>query len=387
MKLINYLAIAVVIIIFLLLNYYIGYKGTRFIKALKPGMNLTLYWALFWIVSLSYIISKISGDKLPENLNRPLDTIGSFWLGAMLYLLMALLILEIFKLIGRVSGLWVRYGVSDGTISIIFGIITIAAVGTVLSIGYWNADNPAVSTYQVNIDKKAGNLNGLNVVMVSDIHLGSAGHSGLLDKTVDKINSLNPDIVLFDGDVIDEKVEPFIRNNYAADFAKIKAKYGMYAVTGNHEYYGGDANKFIGLFRQAGVNVLMDESVKVADSFYLVGRVDRTAVRYTGTKRKTLDDIMQNVDKNLPVLVMDHQPGSLQEAEAAGADLQFSGHTHKGQLFPGNLITKRIYELDWGYMKKGNFQVIVSSGLGTWGPPFRTGSRSEIVNARITFGK
>lgn len=387
MKLINYLAIAVVIIIFLLLNYYIGYKGTRFIRAFKPEIRLTIYWILFWVVSMSYVISKISGGKLPDNLNRLLDTIGSFWMGAMLYLLMALLILEIIRLIGRVSGLWLRYGISEGTISIVFGIITIAAVGTILSIGYWNADNPAVSTYQVNIDKKAGNLNGLNVVMVSDIHLGSAGHSGLLDKTVDKINSLNPDVVLFAGDIIDDKVGPFIKNNYAADFAKIKARYGMYAVTGNHEYYGGDADEFVRLFRQAGVTVLMDESVKVADSFYIVGRVDKTAENFTGTKRKPLDNIMQNVDKSLPVLVMDHQPGSLQEEANAGADLQFSGHTHKGQLFPGNLITKHVYELDWGYMKKGSFQVIVSSGLGTWGPPFRTGSRSEIVNARITFGK
>jgi len=385
MKLINYLAVAVVIIIFLLLNYYIGYKGTRFIRAFKPGINLVLYWAVFWFISLSYIVSKLSGGKLPENITRTLDTVGSFWMGAMLYLLITLLLLEIIKLICRVSGLWIRYGVNEGTTSIISGIIVIAVVGTVLSIGYYNADNPSVSTYNIDIEKKAGKLDGLNVVMVSDLHLGSAGHSGLLDKTVDKINSLDPDIVLFAGDIIDDKVEPFIRNNYAEEFTKIRAKYGMYAVTGNHEYYGGDANKFIGLFRQAGVKVLMDESVKVADSFYIVGREDTTAERFAGIKRRDIDDIMQSVDRTLPVLLMDHQPGNLQEEAATGVDLQFSGHTHKGQLFPGNLITKHVYDLDWGYMKKGNFQIIVSSGLGTWGPPFRTGSRSEIVNARITF--
>jgi predicted MPP superfamily phosphohydrolase len=104
-----------------------------------------------------------------------------------------------------------------------------------------------------------------------------------------------------------------------------------------------------------------------------------------GIDRKDLSTLLQGVDKKLPIILLDHQPYNLSEAEKNGVDLQLSGHTHKGQISPGNLITKKVYEVDWGYEKKGNFNIYVSSGVGTWGPPIRTGSHSEIVDIYINF--
>ncbi|HWI54984.1 MAG TPA: metallophosphoesterase, partial [Desulfobacteria bacterium] len=123
----------------------------------------------------------------------------------------------------------------------------------------------------------------------------------------------------------------------------------------------------------------------VADSFYIVGRDDKSGSRFTGHKRKNLQDIISAVDRSLPVIVMDHQPTNLGETERAGVDLQVSGHTHRGQLFPNHLITRRIYEVDYGYLRKGNLNVIVSSGYGTWGPPIRVGSVAEIVDINVEF--
>ena len=385
MKMIDFLAVGVILIIFMLLNYYIGYKGRKLLKAFNLKANRFVYWFIFWIIAMSFMGAEILRDYIPAGVKESLDFVGSFWLSFMLYVLMLLLLFEIVNLVGRKTHIWEKYTIGHATITKWAGVTIIAATLCILTVGYLNADRPVVRTYQVEIPKRASELNNLNVVMVSDIHIGSPGHTGLVDKAVKEINALNPDIVLIVGDVIDSKVEPFIKGNYAQKLAGIKSKYGIYAVTGNHEYYGGDSEEFIKAIRAAGVNLLLDQNVKVADSFNLVGRVDKTAGAYTHTERKGLDELMTGVDKSLPVILMDHQPMELGKSADAGVDLQFSGHTHKGQIFPSNLFTKYIYEIDWGYLRKGNYQIIVSSGIGTWGPPIRLGSRSEIVNAKITF--
>ncbi|MDD5674596.1 MAG: metallophosphoesterase, partial [Chitinivibrionales bacterium] len=158
---------------------------------------------------------------------------------------------------------------------------------------------------------------------------------------------------------------------------------GVFAVTGNHEYYSGLA-KAISVFSEAGVSVLQDSAILVNGGFYLVGRKDLTAQRMGGG-RKTLEDILRSADRNLPSILMDHQPFHLEETEKNGVDLQLSGHTHHGQLFPLNLLYRWIYETSWGYLQKGKSQVVVSCGAGTWGPPVRTNSFSEVLKIKIKF--
>ena len=136
------------------------------------------------------------------------------------------------------------------------------------------------------------------------------------------------------------------------------------------------------LLRNEGIIVLRDEYKLVDNSFYVVGR-DDVSISRIKSKRKDLKDIINNVDKNKPIIVIDHNPSSMNESLESNIDLQVSGHTHKGQLAPFNLIVKGIFEDYYGYMKKNNFNIVVSSGYGTWGPPLRIGSRSEIVNIII----
>jgi predicted MPP superfamily phosphohydrolase len=132
---------------------------------------------------------------------------------------------------------------------------------------------------------------------------------------------------------------------------------------------------------------LRDSSIFIDDSFYILGREDRSVAQFTGKSRAPLKDLTKNLDNNFPIIMMDHTPFGLEEAQKNNIALQLSGHTHHGQMFPANLITKMVYEVSWGYLEKDKTQYYVSCGVGTWGPRVRIGSNSEIINLKINFAK
>jgi hypothetical protein len=134
-----------------------------------------------------------------------------------------------------------------------------------------------------------------------------------------------------------------------------------------------------------GMKVLRDNYELIDSSFYVVGREDVAMKQFTGKDRKTLKEIINSIDSDHPQFLLDHTPVKLEQAEKSGIDLQLSGHTHHGQIWPGNIITNLIYERSWGYKKNNGTHYYITSGAGTWGPPVRTGSKSEIVNIKIKF--
>jgi predicted MPP superfamily phosphohydrolase len=165
---------------------------------------------------------------------------------------------------------------------------------------------------------------------------------------------------------------------------QIKSKLGVYAITGNHEYIGG-VESAVKYLKEHGIKELRDTCVLIDNRFYLVGREDRDRPRFTGKPRHELSDLMQQVDRSYPVILMDHQPFNLDRTVDQGVDLQLSGHTHHGQLWPFNYITSAMYEISCGYKKIGQTHFYVSTGFGTWGPPVRLGNRPEIVQITLTF--
>ncbi|HYA48670.1 MAG TPA: metallophosphoesterase, partial [Burkholderiales bacterium] len=200
------------------------------------------------------------------------------------------------------------------------------------------------------------------------------------------VNALDPDLVLLPGDIVDESVTAKEEEAMTSVFRGLRSRLGIFSVTGNHESYG-DFARNLSYLGTWGVRVLQDEAVLVDDSFWLLGRRDPTALR-RGEARLAVEEIMRKggVDRERPLILLDHQPVNLAEAERAGIDLQLSGHTHAGQLFPLNIINKFIYEKNWGYLVKGRTQYYISCGVGTWGPPVRTGSIPEVVLIRMSFG-
>jgi len=264
------------------------------------------------------------------------------------------------------------------------GIIVAIVVLLTVVLGHFNAIRPRIRTLNLAVDKTVPEAASLRIVAVSDIHLGTIIGKTRLRKIVAIINSLNPDLVLFPGDVFDEDIGPVIKDNLGETLRTVQSKFGVFAITGNHEYIGGEkaACQYLS---DHGITVLRDASVRIDDVCTVVGREDISARQFGGANRKPLEELMKDVDHRLPVILMDHQPFHLEEAERNGVDLQLSGHTHHGQLWPFNYVSQRIFEVSWGYKLKGKSHIYVSCGVGTWGPPVRTGNSPEIVHIKLSF--
>lgn len=375
------LVIGLVITAYSLINYYIGLRGWQFVFKSLPWLNRKVYWIFFWFVAFSYLIGRMSKNYLPSFIDNLFTLIGAYWLVAFYYLLFVVVIIDIVRLIDFRLGFLPEALRSNGAV---LGWMVIIAVAGLLIFGTWNARNPVVTHYDVNINKKAGNLRKLRIVMASDVHLGMIMDNKRLTQMIQMIKDLNPDIVLLPGDVIDESVEPYIEQKMADTFRQLQPPLGVYASLGNHEHIGESGEDVVAYLGEGGVKVLVDSYVKVADSFYVVGRDDTSH----GTRqRKELEEILEGTDKSLPLILLDHNPSHLKEAQEQGIDLQVSGHTHRGQFFPNNFITERIYEIDHGHLIKGTYQLIVSNGFGTWGPPVRIGNRPEIVDITVNFSQ
>jgi len=371
---------SVIFSIYGLANHYIYVRG---LQSLRPtGVLHTVYAVAFIFMSVSFIAAVFLERADIVVLGRPLSWIGSFWLAAFVYLILLIAAVDLFRLVNLLVPFFPAYITSDphrSARAVAVGVVSVTAI--LVSYGFINAHLIRVRTLDVPIAKKAAGRKSLNVVMASDIHLSSIIGKGRIDRIVEKINSLSPEIVLLPGDIVDGDLNPVIHQNLGESLRMIKAPLGVYAVTGNHEYYGG-MERACEYITEHGVKVLRDSTVLIDSSFYIVGRDDREV-----RKRKQLAELMEKVDKRLPVILMDHQPFHLEEAEVNGVDLQLSGHTHHGQMWPFNYVTDIVYELAYGYVVKGSTHIYVSSGVGTWGPPIRIGADPEIVNIRLEFCK
>jgi Predicted phosphohydrolases len=373
---------SIVIFLYGLINTYIYLRG---LQAISHGSPLRIWFTMvFWSLSLSYIAARLLERIALSWLSDGLVWIGSFWMGAMAYFLIILLAIDLLRLVNYIVPFFpdfltrnLRYTKQVAAL-IVVGIVFLTVIGARV-----NAMFPRIQTLELTIHKNSP-MKELNVALVTDVHLGTIICNSHFTRIVKKINSLNPDIVLFAGDLVDEDIEPVIRENLGETLRQIKSKYGIYGITGNHEYIGGvePACKYL---IAHGVTMLRDSVAKIADAFILVGREDVSIRQFNGKKRKQLSELMNGVDTTLPVILMDHQPLHLDDVVGHGVDLQLSGHTHHGQLWPFNYISQAVYELSWGYKKKGNTHFYVSCGVGTWGPPMRTGNRPEVVNIKLKF--
>jgi hypothetical protein len=264
-------------------------------------------------------------------------------------------------------------------VKLISGIFTIISVVAIVVYGFFNADRTRIVNLDLKINK---NIAPLNIVALSDIHLGTTVNHSEMDRMIKEINSLNPDIVLMGGDIIDNNIKVVKHYKLIERFREIKSKYGIYTCMGNHDYIS-RANEELGYYMENGINVLKDTSVLIDNRFWLVGRDDHTADNFSGKKRKSISSLIKDVDASLPVILLDHQPFKLEETSKHPVDLQFSGHTHKGQFWPLGYITGKMFEKDWGYIKKENTHFYISSGFGTAGIPMRVGTQSEIINIKL----
>jgi uncharacterized protein len=366
-----------------LISFYIFIRGWQ---SIPPDSSLRHPYAIaFWIVALSFACGRLMERFLPSALSHFFIWMGSFWIAAIIYFLMVVVFMDLLRLIHHFlpffpSAITQNYAQAKYIISVCVTVL----IGLILLMGHINSFMPRVRELELSVAKRAGTMKTLNIVAASDIHLGTIVGRARIDHIAEQINSLNPDLVLLLGDIVDEDLAPVIKQNLGESLRSLRAPLGIYAITGNHEYIGG-VEKACKYLTDHNIVMLRDRSIKINDSFYLVGREDRRFGRRDGNLRKALHELMTAVDKKYPVILMDHQPFGLNEAVTESVDLQLSGHTHYGQFWPLNYIVERIYELPWGYKKIAGTHFYVSDGVGTWGPPVRIGNRPEIVHIRLNF--
>lgn len=304
-------------------------------------------------------------DDLPLGPASACYEIGNSSIFILLYIVIAFLLLDLGRLCHVVPRSWL-YSNAYTTIALVVIIVAL------FTYGYANYRNKVRQTLELTTTKNIGR--DVRIVIMSDLHLGYHNRRKELARWVDMVNAEKPDLVLLAGDIVDGSLRPVLEDGMASELRRINAP--VYACPGNHEYFGG-ISRAARFFKQAGITLLRD-SVVNEGMLCIIGRDDRS-----NPYRSSVAELMRKADSTRFTIVLDHQPYHLERTERTGADFQFSGHTHHGQLWPISWITDAVYECSFGPWQKGHTRYYISSGMGIWGGKFRIGTRSEYVVATI----
>ena len=376
------ISMALMILLYGGMNFYI-------IKRIYPVINifkrdiyskifLGIYILLAATVILRFVLIYVESNKGIKNI---VNIISSYWMGIFFYLLLFLVIADLLILFLALTKVVSLNYIKNIRTYISLFVILVTIITNV--VGVFNANKVNETFYNITTSR---NLKGeMKVTFISDIHLGAVNSEKRLESIIEKVNSQESDIVLIVGDLFDSDYTSIQNPDKAIELLKsIKSKYGVYACLGNHDA-GKTFDKMTDFIEKSNITVLNDEFVEIDNRFILLGRLDGGPIgSQGGLVRQDIKDIHIPNDKNLPVIVMDHNPLNINEYNN-DVDLILSGHTHKGQIWPANIVTNSMYDVDYGYYNKDSSspQVIVSSGSGTWGMPMRLGSQCEIVTINL----
>ena len=352
------------VIVLLLLTASLGYVIWHLWRITPGGWPVKLFVVGLFIIWMCLAFANLGlSERIPVRAAAALSETGYPWMIAFLYLLLAFILADVLSLFGLLP----RQCLSGSPAGLFTVAVTVAFILVAGSIHYKHKYREELT---IHTEKPLEQQ--LTVVMASDLHVGYSNRRKELSRWIDMINAEKPDIVLFGGDIVDLHLRPVLEGGYAEEFRRLAAP--TFAVLGNHEYYGDEAGS-VNFFADSGICLLRDSSVCVK-GLRIIGRDDRS-----NRKRKPLSTLAGESD--VFTILLDHQPVHLEEAEDAGIDFQFSGHTHRGQVWPLSWVTSALFEKAWGHHSKGKTRYYVSSGLGIWGPKIRIGTRSEYLVLHI----
>lgn len=332
-----------------------------------PGAFRKILLGATLSLAFSFIVTSMLVHTHENVITRFFYVIAAGWLGIFLYLMMATVVCWVVVLVVKAVGV---------NVSAAWLTAPIYAVAMLIAIyGFWNAANPVLKNVTVKIENLSEQWKNRTIVQASDIHVGAINRSGFAQDVVDLINSAKPDVVVITGDLFDGAGEDL--SHLVEPLNQIQAPMGVYFITGNHETYVGLKKSFDAL-QNTNVRILRDEIVDL-EGVQLVG-IDYLTI---GNPAK-LDSIVAQINPAQPSVVLFHEPRFVEIMKKAGVSLQLAGHTHRGQMWPFNYITKRVYNgLDYGLYTDGSYNLYTSCGAGTWGPPLRSGNRPEVVGIRL----
>ena len=442
---------------YLLFNLYLFRRIMGWVRAWFPWFRKRKHWAVSAALYAFFALSFVLAFPLPAGrLKRALMLIGNYWLGVLLYLLLAVLLADGLRLL-LVHGLKLR-SLRSARMHRIAGCLCAAAILVTSVGGVINARVVRVTPYEITVNKSAGSMESMKVVLLADLHLGYNVGLAQMERMVARVNEQGADAVVIAGDIFDNAWEAVeepeqiaavlrgIRSRYGvyavygnhdieepilagftfrsdgkkqsspemdafpasanrrlrrdeAVLRGIRSRYGVYAVYGNHDIeepilagftFRSDGKKQSSpetdaFLASANIRLLRDEAVLLGGEVYLYGRPDAQRPGRGVEVRKTPAELVEGLDTDKPILVLDHQPRELEELAAAGVDVDLCGHTHDGQMFPGNLTIRLLWENACGYLRMGSMHSIVTSGVGLFGPNMRVATRAEICPITIHF--
>ena len=388
--------------IYILINFYIARWLLSWMQACSKHFNKRSIRVLVITIYTFFASALLIGFLLPScPLERVMKLIGNYWLGVLLYVILTVLIADGIRLIIKKTKKLPEEYIRSKRLFVIAGTICIIIISTLSVWGAINARIIHTTKYKITINKKVEKLEKLRIALVADLHMGYNIGTPHIKKMVKKINKQNPDLVVIAGDIFDNEYEALDSPKQITKILKkIKSKYGVYATYGNHDIkekilagftFSKKGEKKVSdirmdqLLDNANITLLRDEGILIDNSFYLYGRPDYRRPGRGITVRKTPKEITENLDKSKPIIVVDHEPNELQELADAGVDIDLCGHTHDGQMFPGNITSALMWENSYGYLKKGSMHNIVTSGVGLFGPNMRVGTIAEVAIIDVDF--
>lgn len=386
--------------LYILVNLYVVRWMIRWMGACNYLFQSFVFRASFIGIYIILATALLTGFliKKPDWLHRFLKHMGNYFLGTFLYILLTVFLVDLgrvlLKYVFHVS--WIGYRISF----IITGLVCTMVITFLSVYGVFHSWELRTTPYDISIDKEIEGMSSLKLVLVADTHFGYNAGPVHARKLVKKINEQHPDLVCFAGDIFDNEYDSLYHpKEVSAALKSIQSKYGVYACWGNHDLnepvlagftFKNPSQKLTDsrmddFLRESHIRLLNDETVLIDNKFYLVGRKDLSRTEKLKDTRLTPEKLTENLDKKKPILVMDHQPKELKALAKAGIDLDLCGHTHDGQMFPGNFLLHLLWKNSCGYKRIYRMHNIVTSGAGIWGPNMRVGTNSEICSVTVHF--
>jgi uncharacterized protein len=336
-----------------------------------PAPFAQLATAFIVLCAVSIFAHPLGEHLLGPRVGRVLGWPAYLWLGTSFYLVIALWTSDFALFVSGASGIEVARARA---------IAVCALVLSAVLAGAWSALRPPqVKRVQLEIDGWPEALAGYRIVQISDIHVGSLIRRGFAQRLVTRCNALQPDAVAITGDLVDGSVRHYGED--VAPFAQLRARDGVYFVTGNHDHYSG-AEHWVQKLEELGITVLRNRRVTLgADGarFELAGVDDVSSRRLDASGGYDLHAALDGWEGETPLVLLSHHPSTFDEARARGVHLQLSGHTHGGQLWPFNFMVRLQTRYVAGVYRQGGAQLYVSRGTGFWGPPMRVFAPAEIT--------
>lgn len=395
-----FLAPIYIIVNFYILKWNLVWLGTC-TRLFKNKFFIASYALIYTLISCSMLIAFLVKNQA---VSRFFKQLSNYWLGTFLYILLTIGIMDMVRIIIKHTRLSEHPLLFSKASFIIFGFIAVFTVLSISIYGIIHARHIYTVKYSIQIDKPLNLPNdssdSFKIVLTADWHLGFNVGSYHIKQMVQKINKANADLVCISGDIFDNEYSAIKSPDKICSYLKaIKSKYGVYACYGNHDIderllagFSFSSNntkapdlRMEKLLTDAGIILLQDEALLINNAFYIIGRKDYAICKKNNVVRKSPKELTSGLDISKPLILLDHEPKEMDKLSQYGIDLDLSGHTHDGQMFPGNLTCKMMWEHSYGIKRYNDMYSIVTSGIGVWGPNMRIGTKAEIVEIDVTF--